>query len=92
MARLTQADLVDLNRSFEDRTPQQLIEWAADVFGDRLAAMSSMQRSGSVVCHMLYSLKLSIKVLFVDTGVLFEETLQTRDRMINELGLDIVTL
>ena len=30
--------------------------------------------------------------LFVDTGVLFEETLETRDRMIEEYGLNIVTL
>ncbi|GAB4136514.1 MAG: phosphoadenylyl-sulfate reductase [Planctomycetaceae bacterium] len=92
MARLTQADLVDLNKAFEDRTPQELIEWAHSIFGNRLAAISSMQRAGSVVCHMLSTMKLPIKVLFVDTGVLFEETLQTRDRIINELGLEIVTL
>jgi phosphoadenosine phosphosulfate reductase len=92
MARLTQADLVDLNKSLEERTPQQLIEWALSIFGDRLAAISSMQRAGSIVCHMLSTMKIPIKVLFVDTGVLFEETLQTRDRIIEELGLDIVTL
>lgn len=92
MARLSQADLIDLNKSFEERTPQELIEWAATAFGDRLAAISSMQRAGSVVAHMLYSMKMSIKILFVDTGVLFEETLQTRDRIIKEFGLDIVTL
>lgn len=92
MARLTQADLVDLNKSFEERSPQELIQWALEIFGDRLAAISSMQRAGSVVCHMLHSLKLPIPVLFVDTGVLFEETLRTRDRMIEELGLNIITL
>lgn len=92
MARLTQADLVDLNKSFEERTPQELIQWAAEIFGDRLAAISSMQRAGSVVCHMLHTIKLPIPVLFVDTGVLFEETLRTRDRIIEELGVNVVTL
>ena len=92
MARLTQADLVDLNNSFEERTPQELIEWSVTMFGERLAAISSMQRVGSVVCHMLYTMKIPLKILFVDTGVLFAETLQTRDRVIEEFGLEIVTL
>jgi len=92
MPRLTQADLADLNNTFEERTPQELIEWAASVFGDRLAAISSMQRTGSVICHMLSTMNRNIKVLFVDTEVLFPETLQTRDRIMKEYGLEIVTL
>jgi len=92
MAQLTQADLVDLNKTFEDRSPQELIEWAHATFGGRLAAISSMQRSGNVVCHMLSTMKLPLKILFVDTGVLFQETLETRDRIAEQYGLEIVTL
>jgi len=92
MAKLTQADLVDLNQTFEERTPQELIQWAHEVFSERLAAISSMQKSGNVVCHMLSTLQLPIKVLFVDTGVLFSETLATRDRIMREYGLTIETL
>jgi phosphoadenosine phosphosulfate reductase len=92
MARLTQVDLIDLNQKYEERTPQDLIKWAKEMFGSRLAAISSMQRTGNVICHMLSSLQLDMKVLFVDTGVLFKETLQTRDRLAEAYGLDIVTL
>jgi len=92
MARLTQADLADLNKTFEERTPQELIVWTQSIFGDRSAAISSMQRAGSVVCHMLSTLERGTKVLFVDTGVLFEETLETRDRIVQTYGLEIVTL
>ncbi len=92
MPRLSQADLTDLNRTFEERTPQELLQWAHEIFGDRLAALSSMQRAGSVICHMLQSIPVRIPVLFVDTGVLFEESLATRDRMIAEYGLEIKTL
>jgi phosphoadenosine phosphosulfate reductase len=92
MARLTQGDLSELNKTFEERTPHELIEWGREIFGNRLAALSSMQRAGNVVCHMLHSLKLPVPVLFVDTGVLFQETLDTRDRLIQEYGLDILTL
>ena len=68
------------------------MEWSFSIFGNRLAAISSMQKSGNVICHMLYTLKMPIKILFVDTGVLFDETLRTRDRLMEEFGLDIVTL
>ena len=51
-----------------------------------------MQKAGSVVCHMAYSLGLKQDVVFVDTGVNFQETLETRDRIQREYGLPVVTL
>ncbi len=92
MARLSQADLIDLNRTFEDRSPQELLQWAKSIFGDRVATLSSMQKSGNTVCHMMHTIPVDIPVLFVDTGVLFEESLQTRDKISAEYGLDIRTL
>jgi len=92
MARLTQADLVELNNTFEERTPQELLRWTKEIFGDRVASLSAMQKAGTVVCHMLHDLKLDPHVLFVDTGVLFQETLDTRDRVAREYGLEVVTL
>ena len=33
--------LAELNTTFENRTPQELIQWALEVFGTRLAALSA---------------------------------------------------
>src|SRR5262245_15179122 len=92
MPRLTQPDLADLNRRLESRTPQQLLRWARDVLGNRLACLSAMQEAGTVVCHMLAALKFDVPVLFVDTGVHCQETLDTRDRVAKEYGLRVVSL
>ena len=92
MARFTQADLRELNQSFEERSPVDLLRWTKDVFGDRVAALSAMQRAGCVVCHMMGTHDLGIPVLFVDTGVNFQETLDTRDRVARAYGLDVITL
>jgi phosphoadenosine phosphosulfate reductase len=92
MARFTQADLIEINQTFEERTPQELIRWTCDVFGTRVAALSAMQKAGSVMCHMLREMGSSMKVVFVDTGVMFEETLETRDRIAREYGMEVVTL
>lgn len=92
MARLTQADLAPLNRTLDNQSPAELLRWAAHVFGSRLAALSAMQMAGSVVCHMLADMRLNVPVLFVDTGVNFQETLDTRDRIAREYGLRMITL
>lgn len=92
MARLTQAQLNQLSKTFEQRTPDELLRWAKEIFGDRVAAISAMQQSGSAMCHMISRLQLDMPVLFVDTGVMYQETLDTRDRMIAEYGLNIRTL
>ena len=36
MPSLSQADLIDLNRTFEERTPEELLQRAQEIFGDRL--------------------------------------------------------
>jgi phosphoadenosine phosphosulfate reductase len=92
MPRLSQAKLLDLNKAFDDRSPEELLRWCHDTFGPRVAAISAMQKAGSVVCHMLHRLDLDVPVVFVDTGVMYQETLDTRDRLASEYGLKIRTL
>jgi len=92
MAHLTQADLQALNETFESRTPVELLQWAATVFGRRVALMSAMQKAGTALAHMVYAHGLAMDVLFVDTGVMFQETLDTRDRVRQEYGLNVITL
>jgi phosphoadenosine phosphosulfate reductase len=92
MPRLSQLDLMELNRTFEDRTPQELLSWTRQVFGDRAAGLTAMQESGNVLCHMVSQSTPSMPILFVDTGVLFQETLDTRDRLMAAYGLKIETL
>jgi phosphoadenosine phosphosulfate reductase len=81
-----------MNDAFEERTPIELLNWVTAQFGKRAAIMSAMQRAGTVLCHMAYRERLDIEVLFVDTGVMFQETLATRDRLIREYGLRVLTL
>jgi len=92
MAILTQQQLNKLAKTFEDRTPDELLLWASQIFGNRLATLSAMQQSGSVLSHMISRLKLNIPVLFVDTGVMFQETLDTRDRIQSEYAVQVRTL
>src|SRR5262245_30864793 len=92
MAQLTQADLADLNAGMEGRPPAELLQWAQTTFGNRVAILSALQRAGCVVCHMVATAGVKMDVLFVDTGVLFPETLATRDKLVQRYGVNIITL
>ena len=79
--RITPSLLEALNERFEAETPVGLLRFVHEVFGPRVAILSSMQRAGTALCHMADRAGLSFDVLFVDTGVLHAETLQTRDAL-----------
>lgn len=85
-------DLESVNQSLEPKSPQEIVAWAGETFENRAALGHSMQKPGCVLCHMIYTLGLPMDVLFVDTQYHFIETLQTRDRLAEKYGLNIVTL
>ncbi|MGH3282416.1 MAG: phosphoadenylyl-sulfate reductase [Trebonia sp.] len=60
-----------------DASAQDIIRWATDTFGDRIAITSSM--SDAVIVHLASTVKPGIDVLFLDTGYHFPETIGTRD-------------
>jgi phosphoadenosine phosphosulfate reductase len=87
-------DLGPLNERLEGLPPQELIRWAHRRFGKRLGLLSAMQAAGCALCHMVAELGLQadIDVLFVDTGVNFQETLDTVERVRREYGLNVISL
>jgi phosphoadenosine phosphosulfate reductase len=84
--RLVRKDLETVNGELERLTPLAFLRWAHTTFGKRAAILSSMQRAGSVLCHMADRAGLDFDVLFVDTGVLHRETLETRDALARTHG------
>lgn len=92
MPLIPRQDLDTVNQQLEGQSPQQILEWIWKTFGARAALQSSMQKTASVLSHMVYSLGMKIDVLFVDTGVHFPETLQIRDELARKYNLNVVTL
>jgi phosphoadenosine phosphosulfate reductase len=60
-----------------DAPAEDVIKWATDTFGDRICITSSM--SDAVIIHLASKVKPGIKVVFLDTGYHFPETIGTRD-------------
>ena len=86
-APLTASEVDELAVRFEERTPQELLAWAADRFGDRIVLTCSWQFQSSVMVHMLHELGARVRIVELDTGLLFPETHATREALIERYGI-----
>lgn len=91
--KITRSDLDAIQKRLDGASPESILTWTRDTFGPRAAILSSMQRAGTALCHMADRAGLAFDVIFVDTGVLHAETLQTRDLVARtHPNLKVVTL
>lgn len=73
-------DLVPINSALESKTTEEIISWTIDTF-PRVALLTSGQQAGSVLAKIISKMGRILDLIFVDTGVLFSETLETLDRI-----------
>ena len=84
----TLADVVRrLNRDLRDAHPRDILRAAVDLYGDDLALVSSFGAESAVLLHLAAQVKPDIPVLFLDTGMLFGQTLDYRQQLAQRLGL-----
>ena len=67
--------------------PLTVMESAIETFGDRLALVSSFGAESAILLHMVSRLKPDMPILFLDTGMLFGQTLDYRKTLAAKLGL-----
>lgn len=67
------------------------VQAISDAYGRDALLLSSMQKTSSALMHMIHRTGGKIRVLFVDTGFHFIETLAVRDAFIEKYGLQIDT-
>lgn len=80
-----------------DATPEELLRWTAETFADNFVVASNMQDAVLVdlaTKHIDRTLlgDSPVKVLFLDTGYHFAETIGTRDAVAQVYGVEMVNL
>lgn len=81
--------IATLSESFEIVSPQVMLGWAVNTFGDRLTCGTGLGPSGVVLLHMLSEVLPSANVFFLDTGLHFEETYELRRNLEARLGIHV---
>jgi len=67
--------------------PRTILEAALETFGDRLVLVSSFGAESAVLLDLAARVNPDIPVLFLDTGMLFGQTLDYRKALAQKLGL-----
>lgn len=67
--------------------PRTVLEAAVETFGDKLALVSSFGAESAVLLHLVSKVKPDMPVLFLDTGMLFGQTLDYRKQLAQRFGL-----
>ena len=86
---LSASDLDTQAARMENWPALEIIAWAADTFGDELAVSSSFGADAATMLHLCTRVKPDIKVITVDTGFLFPETIRFRDELARRLNLNL---
>ncbi len=67
-----------------------VLEWAGETFGDRFAITSSM--ADGLLAHLASRVIPGVRVVFLDTGYHFAETIGTRDWISSALPITLVNV
>src|SRR5690349_6397738 len=87
----TAIDVDALNAMFEHVHPSKIIEWGIAQFGDDVAMTSSFGAEAMVTIHLVTRVKPDVKIIFIDTGFLFPETLRFMEQMRQRFNLNVWT-
>jgi phosphoadenosine phosphosulfate reductase len=89
---LSQPEIDLLSTDFETKAPVEIIRWAVETFAPDIAVSTSFQTQSMPLLHMVTRLMPDIRILFLDTGYHFWDTLTFRERMQHEWQLNVVDL
>ena len=73
-----------------DKTPQEILRWAVEVFHPRLTMATAFGAEGCCLIHMLAEIEPSVHIFNLETGYQFPETLELRERIKDRYGIEVV--
>src|SRR5574339_611009 len=90
LSRPTPLELDRLAEEFEGKTAQQVLKWALDTYGGKIALASSFGAEDVVIIDMMHKIDHGkTKVFTLDTGRLNQETYDVMDAIRARYGLQI---
>lgn len=78
-------------KDFEDKSPEELLRWSMDQYGDKAGLASSFGMEDMVLIDMIAKLNGPLTIFTLDTGRLHEETYELMDKVRSKYGLEIKT-
>lgn len=77
-----------LNQQFAHQSTDDLLAWSLSQFGDKLAMATGFGISGIVLMHMISKLQPKTTVFYLQTDLLFPETMKLKDELAERLDIE----
>jgi len=77
---------------FESASLEEILRWCWETYGERAAIGTSFQGAGLVVMHTAFTRGFRFPVFTLDTGLLFPETLELKEKIEKFFGIQIESL
>lgn len=86
-AQLTQDSLNTINRDFEGKSPQEILDYVFKEYFPKIILACSFGAEDVVLVDMMLRIQPKAELFYLDTDFLFPETYEVRDRIIAKYGL-----
>ena len=81
-------DIDHKNEELEEKSADYILKWAIlDEFKGEVAVSSSFGIGSAALLHMVSCVDKAVKVVFVNTGCHFRETIEYKESLVKQLGL-----
>lgn len=82
-------ELEERSTELETATPEEIIRWGIERFGNGLTFATAFGPEGMVILHKLSKIDRSVHCFNLDTGYQFKETLELREQTKRKLGIEV---
>jgi phosphoadenosine phosphosulfate reductase len=86
------AELAEASSRLETATPDEIVAWSAERFGDGLTMATAFGPEGCLILSILAKVAPKTYVFNLDTGYQFQATLDLRDRIAEKYGINVAML
>ena len=87
--RPTDDELAAAARELDGRSAQEVLAWAVRRFHPKLMMATAFGPEGCCILHMLSEIEPGVRVINLDTGYQFAETLELRERIRERYGIAV---
>lgn len=84
-----EAEIKARSADFETKSPEEILRWTIDRFGDRFTMATAFGPEGMVLIHMLAEISPKVSIFNLDTGYQFKETLELREKVLSRYGIAV---
>src|SRR5919204_3202274 len=89
LTQMTAEEIAAANQHLEGAGPFEVLRWAVDRFHPRLLMATAFGAEGCCILHMLADIQPAVRVINLETGYQFPETLELRERIKERYGIEV---